>query len=85
MFTALLVFDPILKNVEIVLTLFIFIWIFGWAKSNLGSAKLAVLFALIVVFLTFYTFPILIWLLVLLFFMATFGVEVFDKVRIWKE
>jgi chromate transport protein ChrA len=81
---ALLSLDPLAKNVEIVLTLVAFIWIYSWAKNNLGSPKLAVLFALIVVFLTFWTFPILIWIIVALFVLAYFGGELIDKVNIFK-
>ena len=76
-----IIWDPIMKNAEIVIMLFIFVWIFSWAKQNLGSAKLAVLFALIAVFLTFYQFPILIWMLVGLFLLATFGKEVVGRVN----
>lgn len=82
---VLLMWDPVLKNIEIVLTLVIFVWIYGWAKGALGSPKLAVLFAIIVVFLTFYTFPILIWVLVLVLILATFGVEIFSKIDIYKD
>ena len=70
-------------NIQIVLTLFIFVWIFSWAKQALGSAKLAIIFALIVVFLTFVQFPGLIWLAVILVIFATFGSEVFSKINPW--
>jgi len=82
--SALYMLDPMLKNIEIVLTLVAFIWIYSWAKNNLGSPKLAVLFALIVVFLTFWTFPILIWIIVSLFVLAYFGGELIDKANVFK-
>ena len=75
----------LLRNVEIVITLFVFIWIYSWAKNNLGSAKLGVLFALIVIYLTLYMFPILVWTLIILFLLATFGTEIADKLNIYKE
>ena len=69
------------QNVWIALTLFVFVWIFSWAKGSLGSAKLAVLFAIIVVYLTAYQFPILIWGAVTVFILATFGKELFAKLN----
>jgi len=78
-------FDPIIANVEVVLMLVVFIWLFSWAKTNLGSAALAVLFSFIVTFLTVFQFPILIWVLVALFLFSTFGKEMFDKVNPYKD
>ena len=85
--TALLqlTFDPIIANLEVVLMLVVFVWLFAWAHNNLGSAALAVLFAFIATFLTVFQFPILIWILVALFFFATFGKEVFDKINPYKD
>ena len=68
-------------NIWIVLTLFLFIWIYSWAKENLGSAKLAILFALIVVYLTFYSFPFLVWILVAFFILQTLGKEFLEQIN----
>ena len=73
------------NNVVIVLSLFYLVWIFGWAKKNLGSAKLAVLFAVIVVYLTFFQFPELVWIPVIIFLFATFGKGVLEKIDIYKK
>ena len=73
------------NNVWVALILFIFIWIYSWAKSNLGSAKLAIIFAIIVVYLTFYSYSGLVWLVVGIYLFATFGKEVFAKVNPYKE
>lgn len=69
----------IIDTLNIVLSLVLFVWLFGWAKNALGSAKLAVIFAAIVTFLTVIKFPILIWIGVALFVFATFGKELFSK------
>ena len=69
------------ENVWIALTLFIFVWIFSWAKKNLGSAALGVIFAIIVVYLTFYSYPQLVWLFVGIFILATFGKEIVGKIN----
>ena len=77
--------DPLIQNLEIVLSLFYLVWIFGWAKKNLGSPKLAILFAVIVVYLTFFQFPQLIWIPILIFIFAVFGKGFFEKLNIYKK
>jgi hypothetical protein len=67
-------------NIWIALAIFTFVWIFSWAKSNLGSAALAFVFAVVIAYITFYTNPELIWLGVALFVFATFGKEIFEKI-----
>ena len=73
--------EGVFDNIWIVLTLFLFVWIYGWAKDNLGSAKLAILFALIVVYLTFYSYPELVWLLVVFFLLQTLGKEFISQIN----
>ena len=68
-------FGDVLGSVYIVGVLFLFVWIFGWAKENLGSAKLAILFAIIVVYLTFFTYEFLFWILLVFFLLQTLGKE----------
>jgi len=77
----LVLLEGVFDNIWIVLTLFLFVWIYSWAKDNLGSAKLAILFALIVVYLTFYSYPDLVWLLVVLFLLQTFGKEFLAQIN----
>ncbi|HIH16173.1 MAG TPA: hypothetical protein HA252_02100 [Candidatus Diapherotrites archaeon] len=72
------------ENLEIALILFFFIWLLSWAKGTLGSAKLAVLFAFLVTYLTVYSYRELVWLTVLLFLFTTFGKDLFEKVQIFK-
>ena len=66
-------------NLEIALIMFFFVWLFGWAKGSLGSEKLAVFFAIVIVYLTVFEYRELLWLAVGLFLMATFGKELFSK------
>ena len=75
----------IIQNVVWVLSLLYLVWIYSWAKSKLGSAKLAILFAVIVVYLTFFLFPELVWIPVIIFVFATFGVALFSKMHLYKE
>lgn len=71
----MLAFLSLMDDIWVVLVLFIFIWLFGWAKENIGSTALAAMFALIVVYLTFYSYPFLVWLFVALFVLQTAGKE----------
>jgi len=77
----IVILDGLMDNIWIVLTLFLFVWIYSWAKQNLGSAKLAILFSLIVVYLTFYSYPVLVWLLVVFFLMQTIGKDFLAQVN----
>ncbi len=77
----MIIIDALLDNIWIVLTLFLFVWIYSWAKENLGSAKLAILFALIVVYLTFYSYPVLVWLLVVFFLLQTLGKDFLAQIN----
>ena len=74
-------FGDVLDSVYIVGVLFLFVWIFGWAKENLGSAKLAILFAIIVVYLTFFTYPFLFWILIAFFLLQTLGKEFISQIN----
>jgi hypothetical protein len=76
--------DPAWLDIELALILFFFVWVFSWAKGLLGSAKLAILFAVIVVYLTVYQHRFLVWAAVLLFIFATFGKELFAKMDMFK-
>ena len=67
----------------VVLSLIYLVWLFGWSKKALGSAKLAILFAVIVVYLTFIHFPWLLFVPVIIFLLATFGSTMFEKVKIF--
>jgi O-antigen ligase len=67
------------SDLQTILALIYLVWIYGWAKNQLGSAKLAILFAVIVVYLVFFTHPDLIWLPVILFLVAFFGKNVIEK------
>lgn len=75
----------IYDNLWFVLAIFIFIWLYGWAKSNLGSTIIALVFAILISYLTFYTEPGLIWVIAALFLFATFGKEIFEKVNVLKK
>ena len=67
-----------------VLALFYFVWVFSWAKKSLGSAKLAILFAVIVVYLSFFLHPDLVWIPLILFLAANFFAPMIEKTDVFK-
>ena len=69
----------LLSDLKTILSLFYLVWIYGWAKNQLGSAKLAILFAVIVVYLGFFTHDELILIPVILFLVAFFGKNIVEK------
>ncbi len=72
------------ENIWVVLTLFFFVWVFTWAKKNLESATLGVIFAIIVVFLTFYSFPELVWITVIVYILMNYGKDL-KKLNPWDK
>lgn len=72
-------------DLRIALTLFLLVWVYAWAKGNLGDVKLAILFAVIIIFLTVYTYPELVWIWVALFILSTFGKDIFAKIHLFEK
>ncbi len=67
-----------------VLALFYLVWIFSWGKKSLGSAKLAILFAVIVVYLAFFQHPELVWIPLALFLIVNFFSPMLEKMDVFK-
>lgn len=67
-----------------VLALFYLVWVFSWGKKSLGSARLAILFAVIVVYLAFFLHPELVWIPLILFLIANFASPMLEKINVFK-
>jgi hypothetical protein len=80
----MLLFD-LVENIQIAISIFLFIWVYNWAKGNVGSAKLAIVLAVLIFFLTFYSYPELVWLLVGLWAFTTFGKDLLSKVGVFDK
>ena len=63
----------------LVLMIIYFLWFFSWGKKQVGS-KLGLLIAVVLMYLTFYLYPELIWVPFLLFIFATFGKEILERI-----
>ena len=79
-----MIFSSLALDLEIVISLFFLVWVYSWAKGNLGSPKLAIIFAAIIVYLTVSQHRELIWLGVILFLLATFGKELLEKFMVYE-
>ncbi|MEM4598663.1 MAG: hypothetical protein QW400_03150 [Candidatus Diapherotrites archaeon] len=67
-------------NLWVVLCIVYTIWIFGWFKKQLGSAKIAAILTTLVVYLTFVQYPELILIPIVLFLIQTFFSGMFEKI-----
>jgi uncharacterized membrane protein len=63
----------------LVLMIIYFLWFFSWGKKQVGS-KLGLLIAIVLMYLTFYLYPDLIWIPFILFILATFGKELLERI-----
>ncbi|MEK6958515.1 MAG: hypothetical protein AABW59_00555 [archaeon] len=78
-FDAAIAGDDMLMSIALVLFIIYFLWFFSWGKKQLGT-RLGLLLALVFMYLTFFTYPELIWVPVILFIMTTFGKDLLEKI-----
>ena len=57
----------IVCGIETVLAILYFIWLYNWANKQLANTAIAVLFAVIVIYLTVWIHPWLVWIPALIF------------------
>jgi hypothetical protein len=69
----------LMASFSVVLLIIYFLWFYAWGKKQLGE-KLGLLLAIGLMYLTFYTYPELIWFPVLLFLLSTFGKEILERI-----
>ncbi len=69
----------IIMSLALVILIIIFFWIYAWGKNQAG-AKIGFILAIIIVYLTFFSFPELIWVVFILFILATFGKELMERI-----
>jgi Na+/melibiose symporter-like transporter len=63
----------------LVLFVVYFLWFFTWGKKQVG-ARWGIILAVIIMYLTFFLYPELIWIPVILFIFATFGKELLERI-----
>lgn len=63
----------------LVILIVVFFWIYNWSKNQAGK-KIGLILAVIISYLTFFSFPELIWVLFLIFLIATFGKDLMERI-----
>ncbi len=66
-------------DLRLALTMVFFVWILNWARKNLGSPRLAILYALVLSYIVFFKHPEAVWLVVGVVVLAVVGPTFFDK------
>jgi hypothetical protein len=70
--------QDIALSLALIILIVLFFWIYGWSKNQAGP-KLGLIIAIIIVYVSFFSFPELIWLIFILFILATFGKEIMER------
>ena len=78
-FIGALTGEDFFLTISLILFVIYFLWIYAWAKKQIG-AGLGLLLAIAITFILFYNFPDLIWVPLLLFLWSVFGKELLERV-----
>ncbi len=65
-------------DLRLALTMIFFVWILNWARKNLGSPRLAIVYALVIAYVIFYKHPEAVWWIVGLFALSIVGPKVLE-------
>lgn len=71
--------EDIFLTITLILFIVYLLWIYAWAKKQIG-AGLGLLLAVIITFILFYNFPELIWVPFILFVWSVFGKELLERI-----
>ncbi|NPA76695.1 MAG: hypothetical protein GXN93_02985 [Candidatus Diapherotrites archaeon] len=65
------------QDLRLALSMVFFVWILNWARKNLGSPRLAILYAVVLAYIVFFKHPEAVWLVVGVILLATIGPKFF--------
>jgi len=71
--------NDVFVTLELILLLVYFLWIFAWAKKQVG-VKIGLLLAAVITYLLFFNFPELIWVPAILFLWSIFGKDLLERI-----
>ena len=72
------------KDLRLALTMIFFVWILNWARKNL-SARVAVVYALVLAYIVFFKHPSVVWWIFGIIILTTFGMKMFEKMTASKK
>ena len=71
--------EDFILTLMLILLIIYFLWIYAWAKKQVG-AKLGLLLAVLITYLLFFNFPELVWVPFLLFLWSIFGKDLLERI-----
>ncbi|MCX6803860.1 MAG: hypothetical protein NTY48_04805 [Candidatus Diapherotrites archaeon] len=78
-FLGALAGDDLFLTLALILFVIYFLWIYAWAKKQIGPG-LGLVLAIVITWILFYNFPDLIWVPFLLFLWSIFGKDLLEKI-----
>jgi len=66
------------NDLRLAITMVVFVWILNWARKNLGSPRLAIVYALVIAYIIFFKHPEAIWWVVGLLILSIVGPKVLE-------
>lgn len=67
-------------GIQTVLALLYFVWLYTWAQKQLGNAAVAIVFAVIIIYLTVWLHPWLIWVPALIYVFNRGGKDILGEI-----
>ncbi len=71
---------PAIFDIHLAMVMVFFIWALNWSKASLGSPRIAVVYAAVLVYLTIYKHISIAIAILVILFLATFGKTFFEKI-----
>ena len=71
--------EDFILTLMLILLVIYFLWIYAWAKKQIGQ-KLGLLLAILITYLLFFNFPELVWVPFLLFLWSVFGKDLLERI-----
>ena len=68
------------KDLRLALTMIFFVWILNWARKNLGSPRLAIVYAIVLAYIVFFKHPSVVWWIFGILILVTFGAKFWSKI-----
>jgi membrane protease YdiL (CAAX protease family) len=66
------------NDLRLALAMVFFVWILNWARKNLGSPRLAILYAIVLAYIVFFKHPEAVWLVAGIIVLAWIGPKFFE-------
>lgn len=68
-------------DLRLALTMIFFVWVLNWARKNLGSPRLAIVYAIVLAYIIFFKHPSVVWWIFGILILLTFGAKFWDKIQ----